>query len=192
MLDLNNGSVIVDDIDIATVPRTTVRAQFNAVPQEAYFVPNTSIRECIDPAALLDDDEIITILKEVRLWEPLGGDDNIAVLDLHLTDGLLSHGQRQLLSIARALVRRVSTGNILLLDEITSHLDVSTEDTIRQVIRRCFSGYTVVSIAHRLETIIDFDIVVVLDAGSVVEVGAPKELLSQATSAFRRLYEKQK
>lgn len=155
-------------------------------------MPNTSIRASIDTSARLRDDEIITILKEVELWKPLGGDDNIAVLDLVLSNGLLSHGQRQLLSLARALARRVSTGNILLLDEVTSHLDPNTEETIRRVVRRCFSGYTVISIAHRLETIVEFDVVVVLDAGTVVEFGVPEELLSRSASAFRQLYERQK
>jgi ATP-binding cassette subfamily C (CFTR/MRP) protein 1 len=190
MLDLERGSVLIDGICIADVPRSTVRARLNALPQEPYFIPDTSIRACIDPFSHLEDGQIKSILQDIRLWEHLGGTD--AVLDLVFSESLLSHGQRQLLSIGRAMARRASTGNILLLDEATSQLDPDTEEIVRQVIRRCFSDHTVISIAHRLDTIADYDLIAVLDEGNVIEVGAPSDLLAQTSSAFRQLYNSQR
>jgi ABC-type multidrug transport system fused ATPase/permease subunit len=190
MLDLQRGSVLIDGVDTAEVPRSKVRARLNALPQEPYFIPNTSVRACIDPFSQVEDGEIISILEEVQLWEHLGGTE--AVLDLVVSDSLLSHGQRQLLSLGRAIARRGSTGNILLLDEATSQLDPDTEEIVRQVIRRCFSDHTVISIAHRLDMIVDYDLIVVLDEGNVIEVGAASDLLAQSSSAFRQLYDKQK
>ncbi|KAI9146961.1 ABC multidrug transporter B [Paramyrothecium foliicola] len=167
MLDLQRGSVILDDINIADVSRSKVRSRLNALPQEPYLIPNTSVRACIDPFSQLEDGDITSILKEVQLWEDLGSIE--AVLDMTVNDNLLSHGQRQLLSLGRAVARRASTGKILLLDEVTSQLDPETEEIVRQVIRRNFSDHTVISIAHRLDMIVDYDIIVVLEDGNVIE-----------------------
>ncbi|CAG9987270.1 unnamed protein product [Clonostachys byssicola] len=190
MLNLQGGSVLIDGIDTADVPRKKVRERLNALPQQPYFIPNTSARTCIDPFSQLEDGEVVGILKEVQLWDHLGGTN--AALDLVVSDSLLSHGQRQLLSLGRAMARRASTGKILLLDEATSQLDPDTEDIVRQVIRRCFLDHTVIAIAHRLDTIVDYDLVAVLDQGNVIEVGAPSDLLVRPSSAFRQLYDSQK
>ncbi|KAH7320765.1 putative ABC multidrug transporter [Stachybotrys elegans] len=189
MLDLHNGSVLIDGVDISKVPGKQVRKQLNAIAQEPFFIPNTSVRACIDPYGSLGDEEIVTILKEIQLWEQIGGDTG--ALDTIADHSLFSHGQLQLLSLGRALGRRTSTGNILLLDEATSQLDQDTEKTVQQVICRCFSDHTVIAIAHRLETIVGYDLVAVLDEGNVVEIGAPKDLLQQPSSVFKDLWEKQ-
>jgi ABC-type multidrug transport system fused ATPase/permease subunit len=190
MLDLERGSVLIDGISIADVPPSKVRARLNALPQEPYFIPGSTVRACIDPFSKLEDGEIRNILKDIQLLGYLG--DTEAVLDLVVSESLLSHGQRQLLSLGRAIARRASTGNILLLDEATSQLDSDTEETVCQVIRHCFSDHTIISIAHRLDTIIDYDLIVVLDEGKVIEVGAASVLLAQTSSAFRQLYDSQR
>lgn len=131
----------------------------------------------------------MSILKEIQLWEHIGG--NIVALDTIVDHSLLSHGQLQLLSLGRALARRASTGKILLLDEATSQLDQDAEHIVQQVIHRCFSDHTVVAIAHRLDTIIGYDLVAVLDEGNIVEFGEPKDLLLQPSSVFKDLWDKQ-
>jgi ATP-binding cassette, subfamily C (CFTR/MRP), member 1 len=189
MLDLYDGSILIDGVDISKVPRTQVRTRLNAIPQEPFFIPNSSVRACRDPFGSLGDEAVVSILKEIQLWEHIGG--NIGALDTVVDHSLLSHGQLQLLSLGRALARRASAGNILLLDEATSQLDQDTEDIAQQVIHRSFSDHTVVAIAHRLDTIIGYDLVAVLEQGNVVEVGAPKDLLLQPRSVFKDLWDKQ-
>lgn len=189
MLDLHDGSVLIDGVDISKVPRAQVRSRLNAIPQEPFFIPNLSVRACIDPFGSLGDEAVVSILKEIQLWEQIGG--NIGALDTIVDHSLLSHGQLQLLSLGRALSRRASTGNILLLDEATSQLDQDAEHIVQQVIHRCFSDHTVVAIAHRLDTIIGYDLVAVLDEGNIVEFGAPKDLLLQPSSVFKDLWDKQ-
>ncbi|KAL5340169.1 P-loop containing nucleoside triphosphate hydrolase protein [Aspergillus crustosus] len=136
-------------------PPKPIRSQINAIPQFPFFLPGSTIRACINPYATLNDTEITHILREVQLWDVLGATNDS--LDLAMSESLLSHGQRQLLSLARALARRSST-----------------------------------AVVHRLETIVDYDLVAVLEQGRVVESGPPGELLARSTSAFRRLYETQR
>ena len=97
----------------------------------------------------------------------------------------LSHGQRQLFCLARAILRK---SKIVVLDEVTSSVDRKTDALMQKVIREEFEGCTIVAVAHRLETILDFDRIAVLDRGRLVECDAPKKLLARE-SAFKRLYE---
>ncbi|GKZ36394.1 hypothetical protein AbraIFM66950_007465 [Aspergillus brasiliensis] len=189
MLNLHHGCILIDDVDIAKVHPAQVRTRINTIPQAPYFLPGSSIRASVDPFGNLSDPDIASILQQVRLWEPLGS--TIECLGLIVSDSLLSHGQRQLLSLARALGRRASSGNILLLDEPTSQLDLTTEEIVQQVIYSSFCDHTIISIAHRLTTVLDYDMVVVLDQGVAVEMGPPRELLSRPQSAFRELYRRQ-
>ena len=98
--------------------------------------------------------------------------------------GVFSRGQRQLLALARAILRRRP---ILALDEATSSIDARTDAAIQETIRTAFDQATVLTIAHRISTIIDYDKIIVMDQGSIVEMGEPQELLGRPGSAFRRL-----
>ncbi|KAJ5135875.1 uncharacterized protein N7515_005153 [Penicillium bovifimosum] len=97
----------------------------------------------------------------------------------------LSHGQKQLFCLARALLR---PGNILILDEATSNIDTKTDEIMQRVIREKFCNHTIIAVAHKLDTILDFDRVVVLDTGRIVENGEPYALLTDPKSHFSRLY----
>ena len=114
-------------------------------------------------------------------------------LTAEMSAGTLSAGQRQLLSLARVILRRRyrasqgANGGILLLDEVSSSVDQATEKVMQKIIRTEFKGYTVVAVSHRLEMIMDFDRVVVMDQGSVVEVGVPRVLAEKAESRFGEL-----
>ncbi len=107
-------------------------------------------------------------------------------LDADLSEDMLSHGQRQLFCLARAILR---PGRIVVLDEATSSVDRATDALMQSVIREEFRGRTVIVIAHRLETIMDFDRVVVMDRGRIVEVGEPERLMRERGSRFRLLVE---
>ncbi len=98
--------------------------------------------------------------------------------------GFLSVGQRQLLCLARAILRN---NRILVLDEATAHVDMETDAIIQRTIRTKFSHCTILAIAHRLHTIIDSDRVLVMDQGCVLEFGSPKDLLAKEEGAFKRM-----
>ena len=112
-LELEHGSILVDDVDIASIPRGCLRSKILNVPQEPFVTPG-SIRENIDPLGLLADDELIIILKSVCLWGALEANDG---LDSDAKKTSFSAGQLQLLSLARVMVQR---GRIVVMDEVAS------------------------------------------------------------------------
>jgi ATP-binding cassette, subfamily C (CFTR/MRP), member 1 len=192
LLDLKSGIILINNINISTLPRQTIRSRLVAIPQEplklsstlrSYLSPPTTTTTSSSPS----DQEITTALTKVNLWSTIlarGGLDN------PMDDLPLSQGQHQLLSLAHALLRKragASGGGILLLDEPTSAVDAGTETHMQALVRNEFKGYTVIAVAHRLQTIVRYDQVVVMDRGRVVEVGEPGVLLGKEGGAFRGL-----
>ncbi|KAK3311692.1 P-loop containing nucleoside triphosphate hydrolase protein [Chaetomium strumarium] len=183
LVDLQPGSHIrVDGIDIATLPRQEVRRRIVAVPQHPFLLKG-SVRLNADPLGGASDDDILAALQCVQVKDMV---DKVAGgLDADIEMLNLSAGQKQLFCLARAMLR---PGCILVLDEATSSIDAKTEEVMQRLIRRKFAGHTIIAVAHRIETIMDFDKVAVLDAGRLVEFDSPYALLDKPGSAFARLY----
>lgn len=174
------SSLLVDGINITRIPREIVRSRFNAIPQDPFFMKG-SIRFNLSPEISHSDAEIIEALSKVQLWpivEPRGG------LDAELDANFFSHGQRQLFCLARAILRK---SKIVVLDEVSSSMDVTTDKLIQRIIRQEFAGSTIIAVAHRLNTILDFDRIALLSDGKLIELDSPLALLSRP-SAFRELY----
>lgn len=174
------SSVFIDDVDITKIPRQVLRGHLNAIPQDPFFLSD-NIRFNASPSCLHTDEQIISALQKVELWsliEARGG------LDAELTAEFFSHGQRQLFCLARAVLRK---SRIVVLDEVSSSVDVETDKLMQRVIREEFREATVVSVAHRLQTIVDFDRVAVMCDGKMAEIGEPRELLERQ-SRFRDLW----
>ncbi|KAL3480238.1 P-loop containing nucleoside triphosphate hydrolase protein [Aspergillus californicus] len=182
MLDLHSGSVTIDGLDITKLPRQEIRGRLNGVSQTSVLIQG-SVRLNADPTSSgIADQAILNVLKSVNLHTKVlehGG------LDTDIDNLHLSHGQRQLFCLARAILR---PGNILILDEATSNVDTKTDEIMQRVIREKFSAHTVLTVAHKLESILDYDRVVVLEDGRIIEVGVPYDLLVQDESEFRKLY----
>lgn len=195
LLPSTRGSMAVDGVDLATLPRDAVRSRLIAVSQDLFFLPGTT-RQNLDPygdstttSGSADDARLEAVLRRVGLWEAVA---EAGGLGAGFDEARLSHGQRQLFSLARALLRRRgdgSGGGVVLLDEATSSVDAGTDALVQRVVREDFASYTVVSVAHRLETIVDFDRVVVLEKGCVAEEGCPRELLARPGSRFKELWD---
>ncbi|KAJ5748330.1 uncharacterized protein N7511_010026 [Penicillium nucicola] len=182
ILELSKGTIYIDGIDLSKVSRAHVRSRINVIPQQPFFL-HGSVRLNSNPESNVDDEKIIDSLQAVNLWsyiESKGG------LDADMSDDLLSHGQQQLFCLARALCK---SSSIVIMDEATSSVDSETDALMQSVIRDRFKDQTLIAIAHKLHTILDFDKVALIERGQVVEFDRPQVLLSREGSAFKALFD---
>ncbi|CAK4085232.1 unnamed protein product [Aphanomyces euteiches] len=179
IVEAASGSIQIDGLDIAAIDLHVLRSRLTVIPQDPVLFSG-SLRFNLDPAGAFasSDAELWHVLKQVHLAD-IGLDFEVAERGSNL-----SVGQRQLVCIGRALLRQ---SRIVVLDEATASIDVETDRILQETIRSSFQGVSVLTIAHRLETILDNDRVLVLDAGRVREFDAPQKLLEDPTSAFALL-----
>lgn len=185
-IDGDGGAIIIDGIDVSNLGTEVLRQNMCIIPQDPIMFSNT-IRYNIDPFHRASDDELWDSLEMVQLAETVR---NLSDgLDEQVTEGgdNFSQGQRQLLCIARALLRKP---RILVMDEATASIDNKTDAHIQQMIRENFSEATILTIAHRINTIMDNDRILVLDQGHVTEFNTPEELLKKEDGIFRSMVDK--
>lgn len=191
-----SSNIEIDGVPFHRIDRTTLRKRIIAIPQDAVFLPDGStIKSNIDPLASATDDECQLALKTVGL---AGFVTDRGGLEAGMSADDLSAGQKQLFSLGRAILRKhvrdrnmrgVKAGGILLLDEVSSSVDKVTDRAMQEIIREEFASYTIVMVSHRLEMVMDFfDRVIVLDKGSMVESGDPRELVETPGSRFKELW----
>lgn len=187
-IEPDQGSILIDGVDVGRIGLSTLRRNLSIIPQDPIIFSNT-VRYNLDPFCTASDDELWEVLNKVQMTEVIAGLPN--GLDEQASEGgeNFSQGQRQLLCIARALLRKPK---ILVMDEATASIDNSTDATIQHMIRENFSEATVLTIAHRLNTIMDSDRVLVLNDGSVAEYDSPQQLLNNEQSQFKAMVEKSK
>ncbi|XP_018571144.1 probable multidrug resistance-associated protein lethal(2)03659 [Anoplophora glabripennis] len=177
------GSVTIDNIDTKTIPLKLLRSKISIIPQDPVLFQAT-LRWNLDPFDEYKDDQLWAALKEVQLDRLVEEQPGGLYSKVYENGSNFSVGQKQLLCIARALVRK---NKILILDEATSSVDPETDTLIQNSIRDKFSDCTVLTIAHRLRTIMDSDKIMVLETGSVVEFDHPYNLLQNKESTFYEL-----
>jgi ATP-binding cassette, subfamily C (CFTR/MRP), member 1 len=172
------GQIIIDGIDIATIGLEDLRRNISIIPQDPTLFTGT-FRSNLDPFNNSDDNAIMKVLEAVHLRELIQQNGGI---DGKITEGgaNISVGQRQLMCLARALLRR---SRIIVMDEATASVDFETDRFIQETIRREFADCTVLIIAHRINTIEYCDRVLVLDQGEVAEFDDPA-ILKQQDSIF--------
>ncbi|KAJ7031461.1 P-loop containing nucleoside triphosphate hydrolase protein [Mycena alexandri] len=179
---LVTGKIVIDGVDISTVPIHHVRESMSIVTQDP-FLWHGSIRENLDVTNERTDSEIWEALKLVEMYDAVSALED--KLDhLVVDEESFSKGQRQLLCLTRALLRR---RKIIVLDESTSSMDHITDEKIRHVVDTQMKDLTVLAIAHRISTIVNYDKILVLDSGSIAEFDDPKVLLANPESRFARL-----
>ncbi|KAL2198275.1 P-loop containing nucleoside triphosphate hydrolase protein [Corynascus similis CBS 632.67] len=194
-LDLYSGSVIIDGLDISRISRDSLRKRIMTLPQKSLFIHDSIRNNMImwdeDVVASRTPEEIDALIESLlRREEKKKAEENAPVtLDSPLKpEERLSIGQQQLFCLARALFQR-GDSQIVLMDEFTSSMDHETEMLVREIVARDLRGKTVIEVLHRLEHILDFDLVVVLEQGRVVEAGHPEELLQDEEGMLRGLYQ---
>ncbi|KAK0644149.1 ABC transporter [Cercophora newfieldiana] len=178
------GTITIDDTDTSTLNLNALRESVLALPQDPMFLAGT-VRYNLDPVGRCTDEQIRTALEKTGIRDVI---DEKGGLDADLNTDWLSAGQRQLFCLARAMLRK---SHVLLLDEATSSLDRTTETFVSELVRTEFKDWTVITVAHRLETIVDFDKVLVLQDGHIVEFDSPKVLLANSGSIFKSLWDLQ-
>ncbi len=180
------GRILIDGVNIADLDLLKLRSRLLIVPQDPILLSGT-LREALDPFGEFSDADVNDALRGARLIPSDDGEESpFRDLAYPIAEGgqNLSGGQRQLLCLARALLRRAK---VVFFDEASSALDSETDAAIAATIRQAFANSTVVTIAHRLRTIADFDLVLVLDKGEVVEFDKPIRLMDDSTSSFHKL-----
>ena len=180
LTELSSGSISIDDIDIAKIGLHDLRSRLAIIPQDPTLFRGT-IRNNLDPFSEHADLELWNALRQADLvgtQQTMEDEAGRIHLDTPVEDeGLnFSLGQRQLLALARALVRN---SQIIVCDEATSSVDFETDQKIQRTIVRGFKGKTLLCIAHRLKTIIGYDRILVMDAGNVAELDAQINLYDQ-------------
>uniref|UniRef100_A0A3P9Q8V9 ATP-binding cassette, sub-family C (CFTR/MRP), member 8 n=1 Tax=Poecilia reticulata TaxID=8081 RepID=A0A3P9Q8V9_POERE len=180
MVDMFEGRIVIDNIDISKLPLQTLRSRLSIILQDPFLFSGT-IRFNLDPE-MKATDEMLWEALEIAQLKPVvktlpGG------LDAMVTEGgeNFSQGQRQLFCLARAFVRKSS---ILIMDEATASIDMATESILQKVVMTSFADRTVVTIAHRVHTILNADLVIVMKRGIILEYDRPQALLDREDSVF--------
>ncbi|XP_031342831.1 probable multidrug resistance-associated protein lethal(2)03659 isoform X2 [Photinus pyralis] len=174
------GSILVDGVDITEIGLHDLRCKISIIPQEPVLFSGT-LRKNLDPFDEYSDVKLWNAIEDVELKEA------VEELSLGLNGAVLeggtnfSVGQRQLICLARAILRN---NKILILDEATANVDPQTDGLIQSTIRNKFAQCTVLTIAHRLNTVMDSDKVLVMDAGRMVEFDHPFNLLQNEDGVF--------
>ncbi|XP_057681546.1 ATP-binding cassette sub-family C member 3 isoform X2 [Corythoichthys intestinalis] len=175
LLEAAEGEISIDDVKISEIGLHDLRSKLTIIPQEPVLFSGT-LRMNLDPFESYSDEEVWKALEHSHLHKFVSNQP--AKLEMECSEGgeNLSVGQRQLVCLARALLRKT---RILILDEATAAIDLETDDLIQSTIRTQFEDCTVFTIAHRLNTIMDYTRVLVLDKGQIAEFDTPANLISQ-------------
>ncbi|KAJ1946018.1 hypothetical protein GGF37_001399 [Kickxella alabastrina] len=185
IIEAAGGQILIDGEDIAQYGLYDVRSKLSIIPQDPVLFAGT-VRENLDPFNSYSDQEIWCALEHAHLGDFVRSKNK--ALEYVVTQGgeNFSVGQRQLICLGRALLKRA---NLLVLDEATAAIDNSTDSIIQESIRKEFNDCIVLTIAHRLTTIIDSDMILVIDDGKLAEYNTPGNLLADKTSLFAKLLE---
>ena len=196
-LEAENGSITIDGIDISHITLESLRRRLTIIPQDSQLFRGT-IRSNLDPFGVCDDGDMWFALQRCQLAATgssprvPGAGSVVKSLDDPVEQGgsNFSAGQRQLLSLARGMLK-MRESRILILDESTANLDAESDALIQRTIREQMApGATILTVAHRLKTIIDYDKVLVLGKGRVLEYDSPSRLLANPNSTFHMLCER--
>ncbi|KAJ3232162.1 Multidrug resistance-associated protein 1 [Chytriomyces hyalinus] len=185
LVEFDEGTIEVDGVDVSSLDLCSLRSSLAIIPQAPVLFEGT-IRRNLDPSCLVSDEELWALLQRCSLREFVAGLPG--KLDAAVSEGgsSLSVGQRQLLCLGRAMLVK---SKILLIDEATASVDMETDSLIQKVLREDFADSTVLCIAHRLNTLMDYDKILVLDAGCLAELGTPHELAKMPDSLLSMLIE---
>ncbi|XP_030754743.1 probable multidrug resistance-associated protein lethal(2)03659 isoform X2 [Sitophilus oryzae] len=173
------GYIFIDNVDISSLSLQHLRKHISIIPQYSLTFEGT-VRANLDPCDIYSDKEIWDVLDKITLTK------HIPNLDINLTELKLSTGQEHLICLGRAFL---SKNKIIVFDEPTASLDSSMSDLVQNLINIYFANCTIITIAHRLESILQCDRVMVLDDGCIAEFDSPQKLLENENGLFKSMIE---
>ncbi|KAH3676265.1 hypothetical protein WICMUC_002142 [Wickerhamomyces mucosus] len=192
MIEPVDGRIYIDGLNTSDIGLHDLRSNLAIIPQDSQAFEGT-VRQNLDPLEIYSDDKLWNALELAHLKsfiENLGNDHDEDTLksglEAKLSEGgsNMSVGQRQLLCLAKALL---NPSNVLILDEATASVDVETDKIVQETIRKAFSDRTILTIAHRIDTVLDSDRIVVLEKGQIKEFDTPENLLKDKDGLFYHL-----
>ncbi|TMW67829.1 hypothetical protein Poli38472_007501 [Pythium oligandrum] len=181
--ELASGSVSIDGVDVGKIGLKTLREKLSIIPQNPVLLRG-ELRRYLDPFDEYSDDALWSALHRVGLSDRIANDEDKLYCMVEEDGENFSVGERQMLCMSRALLRE---SRIVIFDEATASIDRETEQKLQRVIREAFVGSTVLTIAHRLDAILDADRILVLDGGEVVSFATPLELVEKGSGHFYEL-----
>lgn len=186
--DIESGTIAIDGMDIHDFTLSSLRDQIAVVLQDVFLFSDSILNNIILDDTQLSKEEVITAAKKIGINDfieklPGGYDYNVKERGV-----MLSSGQRQLIAFLRAYM---SNPSILIMDEATSSIDTYSEELLQNAVEIITKGRTSIIIAHRLATIVNADLIVVMDQGKIIETGTHQQLLSKENGAYRNLYNSQ-
>ncbi|BFZ59390.1 ATP-binding cassette glutathione S-conjugate transporter ycf1 [Saitoella coloradoensis] len=185
LIEAADGHISLDGVNTSNVGLYDLRSRLAIIPQDSQAFEGT-IRDNLDPAGVHDDAALWEVLEHSHLKDAVAQMPGKLGATVNEGGSNLSSGQRQLMCLARALL---TPSKVLVLDEATAAVDVETDQLLQQTIRREFKDRTILTIAHRINTIMDSDKILVLSAGRVAEFDTPANLLENKDSLFYALVE---
>ncbi|XP_046560393.1 multidrug resistance-associated protein 1-like [Haliotis rubra] len=183
LIEAAGGEIVIDGVSINSLGLHDLRGKLTILPQDPVIFTG-SLRSNLDPFSEYSDKELWTVLEQAHLKQFILTFPDTIHHECGEEGRELSVGQRQLVCLARTLLRNTK---ILVLDEATAAVDMETDDLIQQTIRSEFKDCTVLTIAHRLNTVMDYDRILVLEQGRVAEYDTPENLLQQPNSIFFKM-----
>lgn len=174
LLEAESGRITIDNVDISKIGLHALRTKISVIPQVPTLFSGCTIRENVDLFALHPDEKVKQVLQDCHLLDVVGELPNGWQTLVAEGGSNFSVGQRQLLCLARAIL---SNNRIIIMDEMSANVDRRTDQLLQEALRKSFQSGTILAVAHRLDTIIDFDLCLVLGNGQVLEYGSPADLI---------------
>ena len=186
ILEATEGKILIDGIDISTLGLDILRHNLTIIPQDPALMEG-SLRYNIDPLEKSEDEEIIKVMQKIGFDYIIKRDKEGLNQEIAEGGSNLSVGEKQLICITRAILRK---SKIIIMDEATASIDYKTEEIIQKAVSEILTGSTFITIAHRIKTILNYDRILTLDNGKIVDFDTPKNLLNDKKSLFYELYSK--
>eukprot|EP01080_Neovahlkampfia_damariscottae_P008401 gene8401-226_t len=183
MREIDSGSILIDGRDISKINISSLRSNIGIISQEPKMMKG-SIRDNLDPFNEFSDEEIWDSLFKVNLDKKIKKWENNLEFQLTESGNNLSNGELQMLCLARVLLKKKK---ILILDEATSNVDVKNDNLFQEILRKYCTKTTILVIAHRLNTILDCDKILIIEKGKVINFGKPSELLIENETYFKNI-----
>ena len=186
ILEAFSGKIYIDGVDISKVGLKKLRESITIIPQDSTLM-NGTLRYNIDPIGAYTDKEIIHVMKKIGFDYIISYNKDGLDQIISENGSNLSIGEKQLICITRAILRK---SKIIILDEATASIDYKTEEIIQKALNELLSKSTMISIAHRIKTVMNADKILVLENGKIIEFDTPQNLLSNKNSYFYDFYSK--